>query len=391
MTELAKADKHSSPAWEGAASTNLFRPIQIGSSQLKHRVAYAPLTRVRNDPQTGAPTDLVVEHYAQRATDGGLLITEATMISPEAGSMPGVPGIWSQEQVAGWKKVTDAVHAKNGKIWMQFWHLGRTANPKYSKNVWSAGTIPLSTGSKEIRQLTKDDLAQLLDDYRSAARNALDAGFDGIELHGANGYLIDQFLQSVSNNRTDEFGGEAVENRIRFPAQVVAALADVVGEERLGVRMSPFSRFQEMREPEPLQTFLPWTRHLTNAHPRLAYIHVVQPRISGASDEEGHDAPAVPDSVAPIRDLVRQQSRGATKLLIAGAFDARSAAEHADRHDEDVVVFGRYYIANPDLPERIRNGHPLRHWDRSTFYIPGAAKGYVDQPTYQQERELGHL
>ncbi|KAN0059893.1 hypothetical protein ACQY0O_008468 [Thecaphora frezii] len=362
MVQLARAAEHTFPAWEGAGSTNLFKPIQLGASQLEHRIAYAPLTRLRNVPDTGVPTDLVVEHYAQRATPGGLLITEGTLVGPDAAVFSGIPGIYSEEQAQGWKRVTDAVHAKGGQIWIQLAAQGREKAAKPGQTIWSAGTIPLSTGSQDITPLPRFELERLRERYRAAARLAVKtAGFDGVELHGANGFLIDQFLQSVSNNRTDEYGGADVEKRIRFPAEVVRALVEEVGEERVGVRMSPFSPFQEMREERPLETFVPWARYLVETYPRLAYIHAVEPRISGGNDAEG--APDEEESLDPIRQVVREKGRGKVKFLVAGGYDPKSAAALADEHPDDTFVFGRYYIGTsmrwPSLARMGGNGDDL--------------------------------
>lgn len=232
--------------------SKLFQPIKLGASQLKHRIVLAPMTRVRADSD-GVPNDLLIKHYEQRATNGGLLITEATFITATAGGTPNAPGLFTSEQIEGWKKVTDAVHAKGGVIYNQLWHQGRATYsfllPNNAKPV-APSAIPISgidamTGSEyEVpHALTVEEIAQVVKDYVQAAKNAIQAGFDGIEVHGASGYLVDQFLNTSSNARTDQYGG-SIENRSRFGLEVISAISDAIGEERTSIRLSPFGGFQ---------------------------------------------------------------------------------------------------------------------------------------------------
>ncbi|RBR17597.1 uncharacterized protein FIESC28_06421 [Fusarium coffeatum] len=363
-------------------TTKLFTPAKVGNVELKHRVVLAPLTRRRADEATAVPPDYAAEYYAQRSSDGGLLVSEGTFIAHEAGGMSRVPGIYSPEQIASWKAITDAVHAKGGYIFCQLWALGRVANPKIVPNVWSAGSKPFNvkgTGSSEpppkFTTMTEADIDRFVGHYRQAALNAIEAGFDGVELHGANGYLIDQFLQTNSNDRTDSYGG-SLENRFRFPLRVLNAVCDAIGPERVGIRMSPFSRFQGMREADPLSVFVPWAKAIVKAQPSLAFIHAVEPRIEGGSDSPDN-VPKANDTLEPIREVVNSTG---VKFIVAGGFTPETAIKHASQTD-DLVGFGRYFIPNPDLPARIQNGWPLTKYDRSLFYTPDT-KGYTDYPPY---------
>ncbi|KAM0563574.1 hypothetical protein ACHAPJ_001298 [Fusarium lateritium] len=359
-------------------TTKLFSPTTVGNLELKHRVVLAPLTRRRADEATAVPPDYSVQYYAQRSSPGGLLISEGTFIAHEAGGMSRVPGIYSQEQITAWKAITDAVHAKGGYIFCQLWALGRVANPKIVPAVWSAGSKPfnvkgaaLSEPPAKFTTLTEPDIDRFVGHYRQAAINAVEAGFDGVELHGANGYLIDQFLQSNSNDRTDLYGG-SLENRFRFPLRVLNAVSDAIGPERVGIRMSPFSRFQGMREADPLAVFVPWAEAIVKAQPSLAFIHAVEPRAEGASDTPEH-LRKTDDTLAPIREVVKGAG---IKFIAAGGFTPESAVKHASETD-DLVAFGRHFIPNPDLPARIQNGWPLTKYDRSLFYTPDT-KGYTE-------------
>ncbi|KAH7238617.1 hypothetical protein BKA59DRAFT_253433 [Fusarium tricinctum] len=365
-------------------TTKLFSPVKVGSVELKHRVVLAPLTRLRADEATAVPASYAAEYYAQRSSDGGLLISEGTFIAHEAGGISRVPGIYSPEQIAAWKVITDAVHAKGGYIFAQLWALGRVADPKLVPHVWSAGSIPFDKGTgaaeppAKFTTMTESDIDRFVGHYRQAALNSIEAGFDGVELHGANGYLIDQFLQTNSNDRTDSYGG-SLENRFRFPLRVLEAVTDAIGPERVGIRMSPFSRFQGMREADPLSVFVPWAKAIIKAQPSLAFIHAVEPRISGGSDEAGH-FPKTEDTLEPIRQVV---SNSGVKFIVAGGFTPETAVKHANK-TEDLVGFGRYFIPNPDLPARIQNGWPLTKYDRSLFYTPDE-KGYTDYPAYHPD------
>ncbi|KAJ4256015.1 hypothetical protein NW762_009089 [Fusarium torreyae] len=364
--------------------TKLFDPIKVGALDLKHRVVLAPLTRGRADA-SAVPAPYASEYYSQRATPGGLLITEGTFIALEGAGRAFSPGIYSKEQIEAWKKVTAAVHAKGGYIFCQLWALGRIAVPELVPAVYSPGSQPFIEEDAVLKELpakftvmTESDIDRFVQHYRQAAINAIEAGFDGVELHGANGYLLDQFLQSTSNDRKDSYGG-SVENRIRFPLRVVNAVSEAIGPERVGVRMSPFTRFQGMREAEPLALFVPWAQAIVNAQPSLAYVHAIEPRADGSVDTPEHLRKAE-DTLVPIRDVVTQAG---IRFIVAGGYTPEKALEHTSETD-DLVAFGRHFIPNPDLPERIKNGWLLTKYDRSVFYEVNEV-GYIDYAVYSPE------
>ncbi|CAE7229881.1 unnamed protein product [Rhizoctonia solani] len=338
----------------------------------------APLTRYRAD-RDHVHHDIAAEYYAQRAeTPGTLIISEATFIAPEAGGFDNVPGIWSDRQIAAWKKITDAVHAKGSYIFMQLWALGRAAEPEVLKRdghpyVSSSASVLERKGYPNVppRELTKGEIKKYVGFYAQAARNAVfGAGFDGVEIHGANGYLVDQFTQDTCNKRTDEYGG-SIENRGRFALEVVAAVSEAVGAKKTGIRFSPWGKFQGMRMRNPIPTFAYLVSEIAQRHPKLAYLHFVEPVISGASDakEQAYN----PDST---------QASG-------GGFTTESALVEAEARDTGVVM-GRYFISNPDLPERLRYGIALTPYNRKTFYTrgPGAFEGYTDYPRAETKGQV---
>ncbi len=359
----------------------LFQPVKVGAIDLSHRIVMAPLTRLRSTVPGDVPNDLMVEYYQQRASQGGLIITEATAISITGRGYLGAPGIYSAEQVEGWRKVVDAVHAKGGRILLQLWHVGRTSHvdmtggvapigpseiPYDGVSFTSKGWVPVSPN----RALRVDEIPALLDDYRKAAQNAKAAGFDGVELHGGNGYLLDQFLQDGSNHRTDEYGGSP-ENRARLPLQVVRTVLSVWDKDRVGIRISPSTKFNGMSDSNPQATFSYFAKELDQLG--LAYLHIIEPRVNGSVE--------VADGLAPVAaEELRKIFKN--KLLAAGGFGPESAEAIVEAGDADLVVFGRYFISNPDLPERIRLGLPLNPYDRDTFY-GGDEHGYTDYPFYQ--------
>ncbi|BEJ15972.1 hypothetical protein CspHIS471_0505770 [Cutaneotrichosporon sp. HIS471] len=364
-----------------ASSSQLFAPIQLGAAELKHRVVLAPLTRMRSDLKTAVPPDLAIEYYAQRASEGGLLVSEGVFIAAEAGGMAGVPGIWSEAQIAQWRRVTDAVHAKGGIIFAQLWALGRVANPALVPTVYGPSGDPYVANPKKpvpvkVTPMGEAEIDRWVAHYANAAKNAIKAGFDGVEIHGANGYIVDQFLQSITNKRTDKYGG-SIENRLLFPRRVLNGVCEAIGAKRVGIRMSPFGIVQGMRETVPLDTFIPWTKAIVAAQPHLAYIHAVTPRTYGTADLPANMIIET-DDLQPIRELA---NKAHIPFISAGAYKPAGAVETADKYG-DLIAFGRYFISNPDLPERIAQGWELNNYDRSTFYTPGA-KGYVDYPEYK--------
>lgn len=352
--------------------TKLFTPLRVGRMELSNRIAMAPMTRFRVDDEH-VPLPLVKEHYAQRAsTPGTLLITEATLITRRAGIYPNVPGIWNDAQIAAWKEVTDAVHAKGSYIYMQLWALGRVGNADLLKaagyDLVSASDIPVSSEAPTPRPLTEDEITSFIQDYAQAARNAIAAGFDGVEIHGANGYLIDQFIQDVSNKRTDQWGG-SVENRARFALEVTRAVVDAIGADRTAIRFSPYSTFQGMKMEDPQPQFAYLARELTPL--KLAYTHLVEGRISGNADTESADE----------LHFFLEAYKGAGPVVIAGGYQPESAREAVDQKykDHDVIIgFGRPFTSNPDLPFRIKENVPLVPHKREVLYLVKDRKGYND-------------
>lgn len=360
-----------------AAKSNLFKPLRLGRSELSNRVALAPLTRFRADDDSVPLQSLVPEYYAQRASvPGTLLITEATFIAPQAAGYPLAPGIWSKAQIDGWKSVTKAVHDKKSFIYLQLWALGRASHSDGLKKVAgpdakvvSASDIPLE-GGENPTPLTSAEIEWYIQQYAQAAKNAIEAGFDGVEIHGANGYLVDQFIQDVSNQRTDRWGG-SIENRARFALEVTKAVTEAVGGDRTGIRLSPFSDFQSMRMADPKPQFSYLVRELKKYN--LAYIHLVESRISGNADVEATE------KINFLVDIWDNQS----PVLLAGGFRPASAVTAADEefpNRDIIVVFGRFFISNPDLVFRLQKGIELTSYDRGTFYNPGKPDGYTTYP-----------
>lgn len=356
-------------------SQDLFSPTKLGSIQLANRIVMAPLTRNRAG-QGNVPQPINAEYYAQRAS-AGLIITEATPISATAHGYPATPGIHDAAQVEGWKQVTAAVHAKGGKIVLQLWHVGRISHPSLQPGnalpvapsaIKPAGQAFTYEGLQDFvtpRALAIEELPGIVADYARATRNALDAGFDGVEIHAANGYLLDQFLRDGTNQRQDEYGG-SLENRTRLLLEVTKAVVDVAGAERVGVRISPLNPFNDISDSAPQRLF----NHVASSLSPfgLAYLHVV---------EGGMGGEATPDF--DFEDLRSQFKGGYIANL---AYDkARGNAAIASGH-ADAIAYGAIYIANPDLVERLRQDAPLNTPDQATFY-GGDAKGYTDYPTLQ--------
>lgn len=364
--------------------TTLFTPLKVGSVQLSHRIALAPLTRFRNDETTHAPiVPLVKEYYAQRASvPGTLLISEGTIITPQAGNYTYVPGVWSEEQIQAWKEITDAVHAKGSYIYAQLWALGRTADltamraqPGGEKfDVVSSSAVRMDEKHEIPRALTEDEIQQYIKDYAQAANNAVErAGFDGVELHGANGYLIDQFIQTTVNSRTDQWGG-SVENRSRFALEATKAVIEAVGADRTAIRFSPFGTIQGMGMPDAEReaTFSYLARELSKLS--IAYVHLVEPRVNGYLDVENYSG-----SLQFFLDAYSN----ASPVIVAGGYKANSAKEAVEtkyKNHPVVVAFGRPFIANPDLPYRIQKGIEFTPYNRETFYNAKEARGYTDYP-----------
>lgn len=358
--------------------SRLFESFQLGQYALQHRVVLAPMTRMRAGPGDVPTADMAV-YYFQRSTAGGLLVTEGAAVSPHGVGYQHTPGIFSQEQADGWRRVTDAVHARGGRVFIQLWHVGRQSHPV----VLPDGALPvapsaiIAEGQSHTdagafdhplpRALELHEIAGIVEQYRTAAKFALQAGFDGVEIHGANGYLPDQFLQDGSNRRTDKYGG-SVENRARFMMEVTQACFDVWGPGRVAMRLSPSGQFGSMFDSNRAATFSYVASQLNRFE--LAYLHIIEPRILGnvTIDEDG--APA--DS---------RHLRGVFKgpIISAGGYTRSSAEEILTEGSADLVAFGRLFTSNPDLPARLKNGIELTPYDRATFY-GGGARGYIDYP-----------
>lgn len=372
-------------------ASRLFQPFQLTPSiSLTHRIAMAPLTRFRATDEHVPTPALAGTYYSQRASSlpGTLLVTEATFISPTAGGFDNVPGIYNDAQIAAWREITNAVHAKGGHIFLQLWSLGRAAKESVATKegfvVHGASALPIPDDPSAATpvEMTTAEVRTRIAEYATAAKNAIAAGFDGVEVHGANGYLVDQFTQDVSNQRTDEYGG-SIENRSRFAVEVVQAVVDAVGAERTGIRLSPWARFQGMRMQDPIPQFEDLIRKIS-VH-GLAYLHLVQRRIDGS--EEAPESTAVEGESL---DFAVNLWNG--PLLITGSLSPNQAKYLVDEEYKDknvLATFGRYFISNPDLPFRIKEGIPLNKYDRNTFYTPKSPIGYIDQP-FSKEFEALH-
>lgn len=357
----------------------LFTPYQAGELTLRNRLVMAPLTRGRTGPDR-VPNDLMVEYYRQRAS-AGLIITEATIISPQGAGWVNTPGIYNQDQVRGWRKVTDTVHAEGGQIVLQLWHMGRSSHPDFqpggalpvapSAIPIGVGQISTFTGKKPYptpRALETAEIPGIVKDYANAARLAREAGFDGVEIHGANGYLIDQFLRDGTNHRTDQYGG-SVENRSRFLLEVTEAVVAAWTPGRVGVRLSPTGDFNDMRDSNPEAIFGYAANELNRFG--LSYLHIMEPK-------PGHPRSSGLPAVAP---LLRKNYRGT--LMLNGGLDAQTGGEALSHGEADLIAYGVPFLTTPDLVERYRTGAPINEPDMDTFY-GGGAKGYTDYPTLAQ-------
>jgi N-ethylmaleimide reductase len=364
------------------ATQELFTPVQVGPLSLSHRVVMAPLTRSRSQQPGDIPSDLMVEYYGQRASNGGLIISEATTISISGRGWFGAPGMYSDEQVAGWRRVLRAVHAKGGYMFSQLWHTGRASHlettngsaPVSPSGIPFEGLVSTPTGwlqPSPPRALDITEIPAIVEDYRKAAERAKAAGFEGVELHGANGYLPDQFLQDGTNQRTDAYGG-SIENRCRFMLEVLEAMVSVWGGDRVAVRIGPSGKFNGMSDSNPGPLFDYLAQQLNQFG--LAYLHIVEPRVKGNT--------VITEGQAPIAaERLRKIFKG--RIIAAGGFEPDSAEAIVEKGDADLVAFGRHFVANPDLPRRIQLGLPLNPYDRNTFYTFDA-HGYTDYPFYSE-------
>jgi len=354
--------------------TNLFEPYQLGPITLPNRAVMAPLTRNRAVPPGMVPSPLAVDYYAQRAS-AGLLITEASQVSQQGQGYQDTPGIYSKEQIAGWRKVTDRVHEKKGRIFIQLWHVGRVSHTtlqpgggapvapsaiRAKGKTFVAGTF---TDISEPRALELDEIPGIIDSFKRGAANAMEAGFDGVEIHGANGYLLDQFAKDGGNKRTDAYGG-GIENRARLMLEVSKAVVDAIGPERTGIRISPVTPANDISDSNPQALFDYITDQLEAL--KLVYIHVIEGATGGPRD------------FAPF-DYASLRKRFSRAYIANNGYDFELATKVLATGAADLIAFGKPFISNPDLVERLKAGAPLNEFDKATFY-GGGAKGYTDYP-----------
>jgi N-ethylmaleimide reductase len=360
---------------------NLLSPVTVGPYTLPNRMVMAPMTRSRA-AAGNVVTPLTATYYAQRAS-AGLIVTEASQVSPQGIGYPDTPGIHSPEQVAAWRVVTDAVHERGGKIFLQLWHVGRISHPLMQENgalpvapsaVAASGQVYTSEGLKPFvapRALETEEIPDLVEQFRRGAENALQAGFDGVELHAANGYLFDQFLEDSTNLRTDQYGG-SIENRARFLLEVMEAVINVWGADRVGIRLSPAGTFNSMKDSDPAATFGYVAQALGSLG--IAYLHVVEPAENNLYRVNGEPASAT----RHLRSLFKGT------LITAQGYDFESGNRVLAAGDADLVAYARLFLANPDLPERFAFGASLNEPDVSTFY-GGNEHGYTDYPALELE------
>lgn len=357
-----------------AGDMDLFSQYRMGDLTLPNRIVMAPMTRNRAG-DADVPVLLTVTYYVQRAS-AGMIITEGSQVSPQGVGYVHTPGIYSEAQVAGWKKVTEAIHRNGGRIFIQLWHVGRVSHPDFL-----GGDLPVAPsalpvegfvhtpgGKKPIpvpRALKTDEVPDIVRQFRQAAENARAAGFDGVEIHGANGYLLDQFLRRGSNKRTDVYGGN-LENRARLPLEVTKAVIEVWGRDRVGYRISPHNNANSMSDANPLETFSYFTRELNKTG--LGYLHLIEP----IGDRAGFVPPEA--RLGPTLRRIFERT-----FILNGGYGLQSGNEAIIRGEADLIAFGVPFLANPDLPERFRQNEPLNEPDMATFYV-GGAKGYTDYP-----------
>jgi len=352
---------------------DLFSSYQLGNIKLSNRMVMAPMTRCRA-VEGNVPSPLAVTYYVQRA-QAGIIITEGSQVSPQGVGYVRTPGIYSSEQVDGWRKVTDAVHQAGCKIFLQLWHVGRVSHPDFLGGYLPVapsalpveGDIHTPLGKMKIetpRALELEEIPNIIDQFRVGAKNAKAAGFDGVEIHGANGYLLDQFLRDGSNRRTDQYGG-SLQNRARLPLEVTEAVIDVWGADRVGYRISPHFQGYSMFDSNPRETFSYFAKELSNL--KLGYLHIVE--------RVGAYMQVAPE--ARFASVIREIFKGA--LILNGGYDAERGNEAIQKSEADMISYGTPFLANPDLPERFRRNASLNIPDIKTFYV-GEENGYIDYP-----------
>ncbi|XP_038681195.1 putative 12-oxophytodienoate reductase 11 [Tripterygium wilfordii] len=358
----------------------LLTPYKMGNFNLSHRIVLAPLTRMRSYNNVAQPHAIL--YYSQRSTKGGLLIGEATGISETAQGYPRTPGIWTKEQVEAWKPIVDAVHANGGVFFCQIWHAGRVSKSIFQPN----GQAPISCTDKSLppqfstngvevdhfsppRRLRIDEIPHVINDFRIAARNAIEAGFDGVEIHGAHGYLIDQFMKDQVNDRTDEYGG-SLENRCRFALEVVEAVANEIGADRVGIRLSPFANYMESGDSNPSTLALYMSQSLNKY--RILYLHAVEPRMIKPREKA-----ETPHSLLPMREAF------SGTFIAVGGYEREDGNKAVAENYAHLVAYGRHFLANPDLPRRFEVDAALNKYERKTFYTPDPVIGYTDYPSLE--------
>ncbi|KAG9444444.1 hypothetical protein H6P81_015784 [Aristolochia fimbriata] len=364
----------------GVAKIPLLKPYKMGKFHLSHRIVLAPLTRQRsygNVPQPHAAL-----YYSQRTTKGGLLIAEATIVSDTAQGYPHTPGIWTKEQTEAWKPIVKAVHDKEGIFFSQIWHVGRISNTSYMPN----GEAPISCTDKPLgahlrmadgseftppRRLRTEEIPQIVNDFRIAARNAIEAGFDGVEIHGAHGYLIDQFMKDQVNDRTDQYGG-SMENRCRFALEIVEAVSKEIGADRVGIRLSPFADYMEAEDSNPEALGL----YMANALNKygILYVHMIEPRMIIAHGEP----------MTTVHSLLPMRKAFNGTFIAVGGYNREDGNEAIAENYADLIAFGRLFLANPDLARRFELNAPLNKYNRATFYLPDPVIGYTDYPFLEE-------
>ena len=361
-----------------STSTKLFEPFKLGPLTLPNRLVMAPLTRNRAVPPGMVPSPLAIEYYGQRAS-AGLLVTEASQVSQQGQGYQDTPGIYSRDQVAGWRKVTQRVHERGGRIFIQIWHVGRVSHtllqpdggkPVAPSAIRAKGKTFVGgqfTEISEPRALELSEIPGIIEDFRRGAANALEAGFDGVEIHGANGYLLDQFAKDGTNKRTDAYGG-GIENRARLMLEVAKVVAAETGADRTGIRISPVTPANDVSDSNPQPLFDYIVSQLDAL--KLTYIHVIEGATGGPRD------------IAPFDYAsLRKRFRGA--YVANNGYDFALASKVLEAGAADLIAFGKPFISNPDLVERLKQGAPLNEWDKATFY-GGGAKGYTDYPTLER-------
>ncbi|GAB2218079.1 hypothetical protein Droror1_Dr00001296 [Drosera rotundifolia] len=392
--------KASASSMAESSEPALFAPFNLGPFQLSHRVVLSPMTR--NRAIASIPNEAMAKYYSDRTTEGGLLITEGTVISQVATGGPRVPGIYTEEHIEGWKKVTSAVHAKGGYIVCQLWHVGRASHTVYQPG----GAAPVSSSTKLIserwkcqmpddsfedypapRALETSEIPGVVEEFRQGAINAIKAGFDGIEIHGAQGYIVEQFLKDTINDRTDEYGG-SLENRLRFLVEIVDAIVSAIGPEKTALRISPVVDYLDAYDTKPLALGLGVVEKLNKIQEevgsKLLYLHVIQPRTMASFFGQDIAKPSEDEGVLLLKNL-RNAYKGS--FISSGGYNREHALESVAAGETDLVSFGRLFLANPDFVKRLKLNLPLNKYRREFFYSADPVIGYNDYPFYEEKAE----